>query len=117
MFRACVIPVLLAAAGMSLAGCAGDANPVRDLAVATGVTGGEPKPAPDFVTRTREPDAGYMPVGVSAPKRRLRAKDETEVKGAETEMNRLRAANESRGASARRAGASPAAAPVKPPPQ
>ncbi|MDB5513181.1 MAG: hypothetical protein JWR08_2664 [Enterovirga sp.] len=117
MFRACAIPVLVAAAGLSLAGCAGDANPVRDLAVATGVTGGEPKPAPDFVTRTRAPDAGYMPVGVSAPRRRLRAKDATEVKGAEAEMNRLRAANESRAAGARRAASGPAPAPVKPPTQ
>jgi hypothetical protein len=90
--------------GTALGGCAGDANPVRDLAVASGVTGGEPRPAPDFVARTRPAQAEYVPIGVSAP-RRSRAKDKNEVADAEAQMNRLSRANEARAAQARRAGA------------
>lgn len=85
--------VLLAAAA-GLGACAGDANPVRDLAVASGVTGGEPKPAPDFVTRTRTAGTDYVPVGSSAPKRELRPKTKTEVTNAEAELDRTRARNE-----------------------
>lgn len=99
---------------LSLAACADGSNPVRDLALATGVTGGEPRPAPDFVTRTRPAEPDYTPVGVSAPPRRLRVKDKDKVAGAEAEMNELRTANESKAARARRA-AGEAAKPVKEP--
>lgn len=100
---------------VTLGGCAGDANPVRDLALASGITGGEPKPAPDFVTRTRPANLDYMPIGVAPPPRKYRAKDNAAVAGAEAEMNELRTANEKRGAAARRAGATPAPAPVRVP--
>ncbi|MDB5591272.1 MAG: hypothetical protein JWR86_1797 [Enterovirga sp.] len=83
-----------------LAGCAGDANPVRDLAIASGVTGGEPRAAPDFVSRSRT-GADYVPVGTSAPRRAIRAKTKAEVGAAEAEMDRIRARNEA----ARRKGA------------
>jgi hypothetical protein len=96
----------LALLGIALGGCAGDTNPVRDLAVASGVTGGEPKPAPDFVARTRPAQAEYVPIGVSPP-RRSRAKDKNEVENAEAQMNQLSRANEARAAQARRAGAAP----------
>ena len=95
--------VLLLLGGVALGGCAGDANPVRDLAVASGVTGGEPKPAPDFVARSRPAQVEYVPIGVSAPARRYRAKDKDEVESAEAQMNRLSRANEARAAQARRA--------------
>jgi hypothetical protein len=101
-------PILLLSA--VLGGCAGDGNPVRDLALASGVTGGEPKPAPDFVVRTRPATLDYLPIGVSAPPRRFRAKDKESIEGAEAEMDRLRRANEARGAQARRAGSEPPAA-------
>ena len=93
--------VLVLAAALS--GCAGDTNPVRDAAMAAGVTGGEPKPAPDFVARTRPAQVDYLPIGVSAPPRRYRAKSKDEVEGAEAQMDRLSRANESRAAAARRA--------------
>lgn len=107
---------LAALACIAVAGCASDANPVRDIAVASGITGGEPRPAPDFVTRTRPADIDFAPVGVSAPARATRPKDRGAVTGAEAEMNALRARNEQRGATARRAGASAPASPVAAPP-
>lgn len=72
------------AIAFALAGCAG--NPARDLAVAAGVTGGEPKTPPDFVSRTRRKNLDYIPVGTSAPKRAYRVKTPAEVKGAESEL-------------------------------
>lgn len=95
--------VLLCATSMALSGCAGDANLVRDAAIASGVTGGEPKPPPDFVSRTRAQSVDYLPIGVSAPARALPAKDAAAVGGAEAEMDALRKRNEGRGAQARRA--------------
>lgn len=97
-----LLPVALILAS-AVSGCAGDTNPVRDAAIAAGVTGGEPKPAPDFVARTRPAQVDYVPVGVSAPPRRYRAKNKDEVESAEAQMNRLSRTNESRAAAARRA--------------
>lgn len=84
------------AIAFALGGCAG--NPARDLAVAAGVTGGEPKPPPDFVSRTRRGNLDYIPVGTSAPKRDYRVKTADEVKGAESELERRRASNAARAA-------------------
>ena len=110
-----LLPALGLAAALS---ACGDGNPVRDLAVASGVTGGEPRAAPDFVSRSRATSVDYTPVGLSASPRGTRVKDPKAVTSAETEMNAVQAKNEQRAAGARRAGASPAAAPVKvPPPQ
>lgn len=77
-------------------GCAG--NPARDLAVAAGVTGGEPKPAPDFVRRTRRQDLDFIPVGTSAPKRAYRVKTGAEVGSSQTELDQLKAQNDARAA-------------------
>jgi hypothetical protein len=44
-----------------------------------------------------------MPVGESAPKRRLRAKDKDGVEDAEKSMDSLRARNEARGRAAKNA--------------
>jgi hypothetical protein len=85
-------------------GACGGGNPVKDLAQAAGV-GGEPKPSPDFVTRTRKTGYEYMPVGESAPKRPLKAKNATGVAGAEADLEASRAGNESRATLAREAGA------------
>ncbi len=98
---------LLALPAATLAGCAGDANPVRDVAIVSGLTGGEPKAAPDFVARTRPAQLDYLPVGVSPPPRRYRAKDKGEVESAESQMNRISRANEARAAQARRASGGP----------
>lgn len=89
------------ATALTLGGCAGDANPMRDLAVAAGVTGGEPKPAPDFVSRSRTGSLDYVPVGTSAPKRVYRAKTAKEVGDAEKDLEGVRARNEAKGAAAR----------------
>ena len=100
-----LVPSVLLLAS-ALGGCMGDTNPVRDMAVAAGVTGGEPKPAPDFVARTRPAQAEYVPIGSPAPPRRYRAKNKDEVEGAESQMERLSRANEARAAQARRAAGS-----------
>ena len=107
--------VWVIAVPLALPGCAGDANPVRDLAVATGVTGGEPKPAPDFVTRTRPAEVDYAPIGVAPPPRRYRPKSKDTVAGAEAQMNELRMSNEAKAAAARRAasGGAPGAKPAQ----
>ena len=102
--RSAVLPVLATAFVLAIAGCAGDANPVRDIAMAAGVTGGEPKAAPDFVSRTRTPGADYVPVGSSAPRRDYRSKTAAEVGTAEAELERLRTRNEARGRTARQPG-------------
>lgn len=106
---------LIVMIAVSLAGCSNDANLVRDAAMAAGITGGEPRPAPDFVTRTRSADVDYMPIGTPVPTRR-RPKDADAVADAEAQMNGLRSRNESLGGSARRAGRTPAAKPVVAPP-
>lgn len=97
-----VLATCLAAAGLAAAGCSRDANPFRDLAVASGVTGGEPKPAPDFVSQSRSGSVDYVPVGISAPKRDYRSKTAAEVKSDEAELEGVRARTEARGAAARR---------------
>jgi hypothetical protein len=103
-----ILPALFGPAlALALGGCAGDANPVRDAALAAGVTGGEPKPAPDFVARSRPAEVDYVPIGVSAPPRRYRAKTKDEVEGAEAQMNRVGRANAARAAGARRDAGAP----------
>lgn len=79
------------AIAFTLGACAG--NPARDLAVAAGVTGGEPKPPPDFVSRTRRQNLDYIPIGTSAPRRAYRVKTVDEVKGAESELQARGASN------------------------
>ena len=99
------LPVAVVAGllAFGLGGCSGDGNLVRDVAVASGVTGSEPRPAPDFVSRTRPASVEYLPVGTPAATRATRAKDKAAVGGAEAEMDALRRRNEARGAVARRA--------------
>ena len=107
--------IAMTIASLVLAGCSSDGNLVRDAALASGITGGEPKPAPDFVTRTRPADLDYMPIGKAPPPRAYRAKDKKAVASAEAEMQGLRSANERRGSAARRAGTTPAPAPAQRP--
>lgn len=93
------VAIVLAFA-LPLAACSNDANPIRDIAIASGVTGGEPKAAPDFISRTRQPGGDYVPVGTSAPKRDYRAKTAAEVKGAEADLDNVRRRNEAAGRAA-----------------
>jgi hypothetical protein len=92
----------IAGALLGLAACAGNANPVRDVAVATGI-GAEPKPAPDFVAASRPGEVDYIQPGVAT--RSTKGKSADEVKAFETNMEQVRAANERKAAAARELGA------------
>lgn len=89
--RNCTALCLSLAIAFALGGCAG--NPARDLAVAAGYTGGEPKTPPDFVSRTRRQNLDYIPVGTSAPKRVYRVKTADEVKRDQSDLARAGARN------------------------
>jgi hypothetical protein len=94
------------AVAAALGACSGDLNPMRDAAVATGI-GAERRKGPDFVEKSRPAELDYLPVGVTAPGRSTAAKPAARVKAVEAEMDAARAANEARGAEARKAGATP----------
>jgi hypothetical protein len=94
----------------ALGACSGDFNPVRDVAVKTGI-GAERKEGPDFVRESGPKDLDYTPVGVAAPKPKTAAKTAGKVKATEGEMDAIRAANEARANEARQAGAAVEAAP------
>ena len=96
----------------ALGACSGDFNPVRDVAVKTGL-GAERKEGPDFVRESRPANLDYAPVGVAAPKPATAAKSASGVKAVEGQMDAIRAANEARAIEARQAGA--AIPPVEPP--
>lgn len=103
------------AALLQLAGCSGDVNPLRDVAIATGV-GVQPRQAPDFIETSRPGQLEYVPVGTSAPGRPTKAKTAGEVKAMEAEMDRSRSTNEREGQAATAAGATPAPVPPVIPP-
>jgi hypothetical protein len=107
-----VLLVACAVSAAGLAGCSGDTNYVRDVAVATGI-GAERKKSADFVENSRPARVDYAPVGVAAPKRAVAAKPAGAVKVGEAEMDALRAANEARAKETKAAGA--AVEPPKPP--
>ena len=99
-----------------LAACSGDV--VRSLASDAGY-GPKVVAAPGFVTETRSKERpDFMPVGVDAPKRPVRAKSVTGQKALEAELEGARGRNEARGRAALSAGQGGAAtlkpAPVPP---
>ncbi|ACL60855.1 hypothetical protein [Methylobacterium nodulans] len=103
-----LLPLALAPA---LSACVLDGgNPVRDAAKAAGFT---PKPvqAPDFVVQSRREGTDYLPVGVSAPPRPIRAKSPAGAKDLEAELDASRRRNEARGKDAAKAGAAAKPAP------
>lgn len=106
-----------AAVPATLAACSGDFNPVRTVAVKTGI-GAERREGPDFVRESRPANLDYTPVGVAPPKPKYAAKPAAGVKSVEAEMDALRAQNEARAQAAREAGAAvqPAQRPAVPPP-
>ena len=105
--------LVLALLAAPLAACSGDA--VRTLATDAGY-GPRVVAAPDFVTesRSKEPPA-FMPVGVDAPNRAVRAKSAEGQKALEAELEGARGRNQSRGRAAESAGRG-AAATIKPAP-
>ena len=93
---------LLAALLPTLAACSGDA--VRALAIDT-VGGPKAVAAPDFVVDARGRTAPeFMPVGVDAPRRPVRAKSADVQKALEAELEGARGRNEARGRAAESAG-------------
>jgi len=111
--RAFIHAAILALLASPLAACSGDV--VRSLASDAGY-GPRVVAAPDFVAETRSPAApDYMPVGVDAPKRPIRAKSITGQKALEAELEGARGRNAARGRAAASAGQG-AAATIKPAP-
>lgn len=109
LIRAAILATLAGA----LTACSGDV--VRSLASDAGYA---PRvvAAPDFVTESRsKAQQDYMPVGVDAPKRPVRAKSVTGQKELEAELESARGRNEARGRAAASAGQG-AAASIKPAP-
>ncbi len=99
---------VLALLAAPLGACSGDA--VRTLATDAGY-GPRVVAAPDFVTETRGQETpAFMPVGVDAPKRPIRAKSSEGQKALEAELEGARGRNESRGRAAASAGRGAAAA-------
>ncbi|POR42885.1 hypothetical protein [Methylobacterium sp. V23] len=90
--------VAVVAVAVLLAGCSGDLNPMR-IAYGTGEAG-PPAKAPDFVAQSRRGSDDFMPVGVSAPARPIRAKTPEGTKALEAELVAARGRNEARGRSA-----------------
>lgn len=97
----------------SLGACSGDV--VRSLASDAGY-GPRVVAAPDFVTESRAKEKpAFMPVGVDAPRRPIRAKSASGQKALEAELEQARGRNEVRGRAAANAGEG-AAATIKPAP-
>lgn len=82
--------------GTALAGCVGDANPVRDAVQSAGF-GPRAVAAPDFVERSRPVAPDYLPVGVSAPPRDAPLKSAAQVRALESDLEKARGRNEARG--------------------
>ena len=87
---------LVAVAGFAGA-CSSDLNPLKAAY--------QPGPAaPAFVTESRKPGGDFLPVGVSAPARPIRAKSAEGTKALEAELEGARGRNEAQGRSAESAG-------------
>ncbi|GJD95994.1 hypothetical protein [Methylobacterium iners] len=85
-------------------GCASDVNPLRDAYVGAGMPSRQAKPA-DFVAESRTQASGeFLPVGVSAPQRPIRAKSSEGAKALEAELEGARSRNEAQGRAAASAG-------------
>lgn len=94
---------LVVLAGTALAGgCASDVNPLRDAYVGAG--GPREVRPPDFVANSRKAGDDFLPVGVSAPQRPIRAKSSESAKALEAELVGARGRNEARGRAAESAG-------------
>lgn len=109
------VRALLLAAALAGSGCSSDVGVLRS----TGIAGSAPKgpEAPDFVANSRRGEQDYMPVGVSAPKRAVRAKSTEGQKALEAELESARSRNVNRGKAAESVGRSvnPASAPASAP--
>ncbi|WP_375465994.1 hypothetical protein [uncultured Methylobacterium sp.] len=101
---AVILRSLALGAAAAVGACSGDVSPIRTLAVEAGY-GPKTVAAPDFVTASRpKAAAAFMPVGVSAPPRPVRAKSAESQKALEAELEGARGRNESKGRAAESAG-------------
>jgi hypothetical protein len=94
---------------LAVGGCVLDGASVRDAAKSAGF-GPKEAAAPDFVAQSRRQGGDFLPVGVSAPPREIRAKSAAGVKALEAELDASRQRNEARGRDAAKVGGA-----VKPP--
>jgi hypothetical protein len=117
--------LVFASLALSLGACSGDT--VRTLAADAGY-GPKKVDAPDFVTSSRTKETPeFMPVGVDAPRRSIRAKNAEGQKALEAELESARGRNVARGHAAESAAkgvakgiappADPALRSATPPPQ
>ena len=94
----------LAAAAVLATGCSGDLSPLREAYMPAAA---KPKAvdAPEFVADSRpKADGQFLPVGVSAPPRPVRAKSSEGTKALAAELEGARGANEAKGRAAESAG-------------
>ncbi|MBB2960858.1 hypothetical protein [Methylobacterium sp. R2-1] len=94
---ALALPVFAAAA--SVGGCSGDVNPLKAAMVGAG-SGIKPVETPDFVAQSRKGDATYLPVGESAPRRPIRARNSAGQSTLQAELEGARNRNEAKGRAA-----------------
>ena len=93
--RAIVLVLPVAAAVASAGGCSSDVNPLKAAMVSTG-SGIKPVEAPDFVAQSRKSDATYLPVGESAPRRAIRARNSAGQSALQAELEGARNRNEAK---------------------
>ncbi|WP_246688130.1 hypothetical protein [Methylobacterium sp. WL120] len=99
-----LLGALALCAAAATGACSSDLSPIKTLAVEAGY-GPKPVAAPDFVANSRsKADPEFMPVGVSAPARPVRAKSAESQKALEAELEGARGRNESKGRAAESAG-------------
>lgn len=97
--RAVAVALSVFAAAVSVGGCASDVNPLKAAMVGAG-SGIKPVDAPDFVAKSRQSDAAYMPVGESAPRREIRARNAAGLSTLQSELEGARGRNEAKGRAA-----------------
>ncbi|MGX5774659.1 hypothetical protein [Methylorubrum zatmanii] len=93
------LAVPLFAVAASVGGCSSDVNPLKSAFVEAGY-GPKAVDAPDFVAKSRKSDADYMPVGESAPRRAVRARNAAGQSALQAELEGARSRNEVKGRAA-----------------
>ena len=94
-----VLRALAVAATTMAAACSSDVSPLREAATQLGY-GAKPVAAPEFVANSRKAGGDFLPVGVSAPQRTIRAKSSEGQKALESELEGARSRNEAKGRAA-----------------
>ncbi|KQP52606.1 hypothetical protein [Methylobacterium sp. Leaf108] len=90
------VPALVVLA-LAVTGCSGDVSPLRQAYMAPAA---KPVAAPEFVAGSRKTDETFLPVGVSAPARPIRARSSEGAKALAAELEGARGANEAKGRAA-----------------